>query len=108
IFTPMTDFASFFTQLQKAKGATERVIFTLEQDEEKLYSGKKLGNIRSPLTVEGLTFYYEKGKRVLNIVNFTVNPGEITAIVGPSGGGKTTIFSLLERYYLPCKGIIKI
>ncbi|AWG44820.1 multidrug ABC transporter permease (plasmid) [Priestia filamentosa] len=108
IILPMTQFTTFFTQLQKAKGATERIIKTLEQYEEDHTSGQKLQNIYQPITVERLTFGYENGKPVLMDLNFIAEPGKVTAIVGPSGGGKTTLFSLLERYYSPLEGTIRI
>ncbi|MCY8235268.1 ABC transporter ATP-binding protein [Priestia endophytica] len=108
IIIPTTQFTTFFTQLQKAKGATERIIKTLEQGEEDHTSGRKLQNTYQPIIVERLTFGYESGKNVLMDLNFIAEPGKVTAIVGPSGGGKTTLFSLLERYYCPQEGTIRI
>lgn len=57
---------------------------------------------------ENVSFAYEKGKKVLENVNFCVQHGEIVAIVGLSGAGKSTLVSLLPRFYDPTEGVIKI
>jgi ATP-binding cassette subfamily B protein AbcA/BmrA len=108
IMMPVGQLASFFTQLQKAIGATERIIITLEFEEEDPATGHVLSHANQPITVEQLSFAYENGDNILHGVNFTLQPGKVTAIVGPSGGGKTTLFSLLERFYRPSEGIIRI
>ncbi|MNH98228.1 Multidrug resistance ABC transporter ATP-binding/permease protein BmrA [compost metagenome] len=108
IILPVSQLATFFTQLQKAMGATERIISTLEHQEEDHTSGKPLENAYLPIVVEHLDFTYETGEPILKDLNFEVQPGKVTAIVGPSGGGKTTLFSLLERYYQPSSGTIKL
>src|SRR5699024_8918077 len=89
------------TQLQKAKGATERIIVTLSEEEEDLHVGNELKQPFQDISFQNVSFAYKAGWPVLHGVTFTAPPGEITAIVGPSGGGKTTLFSLLERYYTP-------
>ncbi len=60
------------------------------------------------LTVKGVTFSYEEGEPILKGISLTAHPGEMIAFSGPSGGGKTTLFSLLERYYEPDSGDILI
>ena len=55
--------------------------------------------IRGKVTFEDVTFGYEEGQTVLNHVNFTVNPGESIALVGPTGAGKSTIVNLISRFY---------
>ncbi|MGD8191157.1 ABC transporter ATP-binding protein [Brevibacillus ginsengisoli] len=106
IILPMGQFTHFFTALQKAKGATERIITTLHDEEEDHASGKPLEDANQPIVVEHVSFSYETGEEVLKDIHFTIQPGKITAIVGPSGSGKTTLFSLLERFYLPRSGQI--
>ncbi|MFW5433517.1 ABC transporter ATP-binding protein [Paenibacillus apiarius] len=107
IIMPMTQLTMFFTQLQKAMGATERIITVLDHEEEDLHAGKQLTEVKQPIVLEQVEFAYEDEK-ILSEMNFTVEPGKVTAIVGPSGGGKTTLFSLLERYYTPTSGVIKL
>ncbi len=55
--------------------------------------------IEGAVSFENVTFAYEEGKNVLHNVSFTVNPGESVALVGPTGAGKSTIVSLLSRFY---------
>lgn len=106
IIMPMVQFSTFFTELQKAKGATERIIKTLDHDEEDFTSGVQVPNTDEPIVVERVTFSYEDDQYVLQDLNFTIEAGKVTAIVGPSGSGKTTLFALLERYYEPDRGAI--
>src|SRR5699024_1288772 len=61
-----------------------------------------------PVHVHHVHFYYSKDEPVIKDVSFTANPGEMIAFAGPSGGGKTTMFGLLERFYEPTDGEIQI
>jgi ATP-binding cassette subfamily B protein AbcA/BmrA len=108
IVIPVGQLMQFFTQLQKAMGATERIAATLSHPEEDYASGREVTDIREPITVDHVTFAYPGGEPVLRDVHFTIIPGKVTALVGPSGSGKTTLFALLERYYRPQKGTIRL
>lgn len=108
IIMPVTTFAMFFTELQKAKGATERIIDILDLPLEEGQEGKDMDIAGQALRVSGVTFSYETGEPVLQNVNFVAQPGEMIAFAGPSGGGKTTVFGLLERFYEPQEGEILI
>ncbi|WP_370456188.1 ABC transporter ATP-binding protein [Planomicrobium sp. YIM 101495] len=108
IIMPITTFAMFFTELQKAKGATERIIGILELPLEEVEQGIHVDIAGKALHVDGVTFSYEKGEPVLADVSFTAQPGEMIAFAGPSGGGKTTVFGLIERYYEAQSGRITI
>jgi len=107
IIMPMTQLTMFFTQLQKAMGATERISALLEHEEENIYEGQQLNSIQEPIHVRNVDFAYGE-EPILSNINFTIEPGKVTAIVGPSGGGKTTTFALLERYYQPTNGSITL
>ncbi|WP_088036372.1 ABC transporter ATP-binding protein [Evansella clarkii] len=108
IIFPITTFAMFFTQLQKAKGATERIITILEVDEEAGQQGKDLDISGKMIHVKNVSFSYSEEDTVINNVSFDVSPGTMVAFAGPSGGGKTTLFGLLERFYEPSAGEIFI
>ncbi|CDO03901.1 Multidrug resistance ABC transporter ATP-binding/permease protein BmrA [Oceanobacillus picturae] len=108
IVMPITSFAMFFTQLQKAKGATERIQHILELSEEKGQEGEQTQVANQPLSVENVSFAYNDEEPVLESISFIAQPGEMIAFAGPSGGGKTTLFGLLERFYEPSEGEIKI
>ncbi|WP_127587774.1 ABC transporter ATP-binding protein [Paenibacillus koleovorans] len=115
IMMPVGQITQFFTQLQKAKGATERIVETLQEPEENPSVGRTLDRVEQPIVMDNVTFSYAgdpttttAGEPILDDVQFTVHPGKVTAIVGPSGSGKTTLFSLLERYYEPTRGVIRL
>ncbi|OWR31213.1 multidrug ABC transporter permease [Saccharibacillus sp. O23] len=115
IVVPFTQLATFFTQFQKALGATERIreIMELEPEERELPAAEERAadestppkhSIQLPLTFENVAFRYSEDKPILQGLNFTAEAGQTTAFVGPSGAGKTTIFSLIERFYEPSEG----
>ncbi|OMF69445.1 ABC transporter ATP-binding protein [Paenibacillus glucanolyticus] len=108
IVMPMTQLTTFFTQFQKAKGATERILETLDAEEELISAGAEVVNANQRVSIENLSFGYKPEEPVLRDVSFQMEPGTVTAVVGPSGGGKTTLFSMLERFYLPQKGQIRL
>lgn len=108
IIYPVTSFATFFTQLNKTIGATERIIAILELPDESGQIGLKEDITGETLTVKGVSFSYETNEPILKDISLVAHPGEMIAFSGPSGGGKTTLFSLLERYYEPDAGDIMI
>jgi ABC transporter fused permease/ATP-binding protein len=96
--------AELYTQIQKAIGATERVFELLEETPEKINSVQNKGviqKIKGNVTFKNVAFSYPTRKeiKVLKEVSFTANFGQKIAIVGPSGVGKSTIASLLLRFY---------
>ncbi|MEC1525598.1 ABC transporter ATP-binding protein [Neobacillus niacini] len=108
IIFPITSFAMFFTQLQKAKGATERIIDILQLPLEEGQEGLELDITNKPILVSNVSFAYSDDEPVLEDVSFEAMPGEMIAFAGPSGGGKTTMFGLLERFYEPTSGKIMV
>lgn len=105
---PIAQITGFITQLQKARGATQSIIELLEIPEEKPEEGLPLDSARQPIRFERVNFSYVPGEPVSRDMSFTLEPGSVTAIVGPSGGGKTTLFNLLERFYEPDSGSIRV
>ncbi|MDM5227559.1 ABC transporter ATP-binding protein [Cytobacillus sp. NJ13] len=108
IIMPITSFAMFFTQLQKAKGATERIIEILEEPLEDGQDGIKMDISSKPITIDNVSFSYSTEESVLENISLEAQPGQMIALAGPSGSGKTTLFGLLERFYEPAAGEIKI
>lgn len=108
IIFPITSFAMFFTQLQKAKGATERIINILDLSLEEGQNGIEMDITNEPIHVREVSFSYSEAEPVIQNVSFEAQPGEMIAFAGPSGGGKTTMFGLLERFYEPTTGVIRI
>jgi ATP-binding cassette subfamily B protein AbcA/BmrA len=107
IIMPVTMLTNAVNQLQKARGATQSIIALLRAPEEPR-EGAPLDRAPGAIRFEDVNFSYGRGKRVLRNVSFGLRPGSVTAIVGPSGAGKTTVFSLLERFYRPDSGRILI
>lgn len=119
IVMPFTQMASFFTQFQKALGASQRIIELLdERTEESDEAGARFafkaetasggGRQTAPgkLVFDRVGFGYSSDRPILRDVSFQAVPGGMTAFVGASGAGKTTIFSLVERFYAPTEGTI--
>ncbi len=67
-----------------------------------------IGHLKGEIRFEGVSFGYDKHKKVLDGIDLTIYPGETVAFVGPSGAGKTTICSLVPRFYEPDAGRITI
>ena len=96
--------AELYAQIQKAIGATERVFELLDETPEKINSiqdAVETPKIKGNVTFKNVAFSYHSRKeiKVLKDVSFTANYGQKIAIVGPSGTGKSTIASLLLRFY---------
>ncbi|MER1999671.1 MAG: ABC transporter ATP-binding protein [Lysinibacillus sp.] len=104
IIVPFTQMATFFTALQKALGATERIHAVLLQNTE-TKGGKQVPKTMMPLTFDDVHFKYNE-RPILNGMSFTIAPNKTTAFVSSSGGGKTTMFSLIERFYDVARGSI--
>ncbi|MCC5889715.1 MAG: ABC transporter ATP-binding protein [Alkalibacterium sp.] len=106
IIFPVVTFMNFFMQMQKAAGATERISSILEEEEESTL-GEKIDLSDLPIVFDNVSFSYEEEKEVIHSISFTAEPGQKIAFAGPSGGGKSTVFALLERFYTPENGDIR-
>ncbi len=102
-----------YTDLQRAAGATERLVELLDApeglpDPPRPRTLPKAGGLT--LSAHGLCFAYPSRPQapVLEQVSFTVRPGELVALVGPSGAGKSTLFDLIQRFYDPTGGEIRL
>lgn len=97
------------SQLQITSGATERIRDLIDEELEANYKSQSDSALVGSISAENLSFAYPSRPegQVLNGVNFDVKTGERVAIVGPSGGGKSTIFSLLLGFYQEHTGELK-
>ncbi len=98
----------FSQNLSKAKGATERIIDILNVPLENGQNGIELEITNESIVFDDVSFSYDKDHPVIQNVSFEAHSGEMVAFAGPSGGGKSTIFALIERYYEPSEGKIRI
>ena len=100
--------ATLFTEMAKASGSTKRVQELLDEEVEDFNTGIDLDLSNKTLKVENVSFAYDDSKDILKDISFEAKPNTIVAFAGPSGGGKSTIFSLIERFYQPTSGDIKM
>ena len=109
-FRPIQLASQVYTQAQAAVAGAERIYNILDEEPEPADPAEapKLGAARGRITFERVTFEYDPGRPVLHDVDFEVEPGQTVALVGPTGAGKTTIASLIPRFYDATEGTVKI
>ncbi|MDR1468021.1 MAG: ABC transporter ATP-binding protein/permease [Spirochaetaceae bacterium] len=100
-FNPLMDIAEKYTLLQSAMAGGERVFTLLDTNEHIGNEGRHSieGMVRGHIAFDNVRFSYKQGEAVLKGLSFTVNPGEMAAIVGYTGAGKTTITNVLARLW---------
>jgi ABC-type multidrug transport system fused ATPase/permease subunit len=98
------------TQLTEAVAGLERTREVLKERPEHEDANRTvvLGPIRGEVTFENVTFAYEPGKPVLREISFAAKPGTVTALVGSSGSGKSTIIGLIAAFYTPGGGVVRV
>lgn len=106
ISSPVSSIASFYAAYNKFSGSLKRLHEIDELEAEGNNISLVSGNGSKDLRLENVCFEYNPSKQVLKNISFQIEHGEKIAIIGKSGVGKTTIFSLLERYYVPTSGRI--
>ncbi|CAN5603283.1 ABC transporter ATP-binding protein [soil metagenome] len=109
-FRPIQLISQLYTQLQSALAGAERIYNILDEEPEPPDppDAAELGETRGRISFEDVTFAYDPGRPVLRDVNFEIEPGQTVALVGPTGAGKTTIASLIPRFYDATEGTVKI
>lgn len=107
---PFSSAARVFTQIKEAQGATQRVFEILDtpSDVSDAPTATALPAVSGHIKAEHVGFAYDPRQPVLTDVSFEAKPGELVAIVGPTGAGKTTMMNLLHRFYDPTEGRITI
>jgi ATP-binding cassette, subfamily B, bacterial MsbA len=107
---PFSSGARIFTQLKEAQGAMQRVFEILDARPEiaDRPEAQNLSTVEGHIRVERISFGYDPQHPVLSDLSFEAKPGELIALVGPTGAGKTTVINLLHRFYDPTDGRITI
>ena len=98
---PINEVANIIAELQSAFAAAERVFFLIDAkpEAEDAPDAVELENVVGDVRLEHVDFAYEPGKPIIKDLSLHAKPGSMTAIVGPTGAGKTTIINLLMRFY---------
>ncbi|WP_242517808.1 ABC transporter ATP-binding protein [Halobacillus sp. GSS1] len=105
---PLNDLANQFNMILSAVAGADRVFQVLDEKEERLDEDKAqdVSEIRGNIRFEHVDFSYEGDQQTLSDITFEARAGQTVALVGPTGAGKTTIISLLSRFYDPDSGKI--
>ncbi|MDD6263286.1 MAG: ABC transporter ATP-binding protein [Clostridiales bacterium] len=107
--SPVNTLISFVEQYQNGVTGFRRFIEIMDEaPEEDAPDAEPLNNVRGDIELSHVTFSYGDGREVLDDVSLKVNRGEIVALVGPSGGGKTTICHLIPAFYKLGEGKILV
>ncbi len=105
---PVRQLSNLYNTLQAALAGAERVFEVLDTAPEVDDASRSLGEVRGEVVFEHVTFGYRPDATVLEDVSLVARPGELVALVGPTGAGKTTIINLLTRFYEIDRGAIRI
>ncbi|MCI0433661.1 MAG: ABC transporter ATP-binding protein/permease [Gemmatimonadetes bacterium] len=110
LYSPAKWLSKLPSTVQPGLVAAERVFEFLDTPVEMADppDARPFTGVRAAIAFEDVTFEYEPGKPVLDGISFEVRPGEVVALVGPSGAGKTTLVDLLARFHDPTRGRITI
>ncbi|OGN98562.1 MAG: hypothetical protein A2Y58_00970 [Chloroflexi bacterium RBG_13_51_52] len=109
-FDPIRTLTMEYTQLQRAMASAARIFELADVKQEVMDNTHaiKPSRLDGKISFENVSFHYETGPEVLHDINFNVYPGETAALVGPTGAGKSTMVSLLARFYDVTSGRILV
>ncbi|HEY8715849.1 MAG TPA: ABC transporter ATP-binding protein [Candidatus Acidoferrum sp.] len=110
MYKPMRDLSKQTDTVSKATVGYERIqeVLDIESKVRDLPKAKKAPKFKGEIEFDHVSFSYEAGKDVLKDISLVIKPGQIAALVGPSGTGKSTVISLIPRFYDPTSGKVKI
>jgi subfamily B ATP-binding cassette protein MsbA len=110
MYKPMQDLSKMTDAYSKASIGFERIKEVLDTDREvsDLPSARPLTGLKGLVEFEHVSFDYEVGTSVLQDITLRIEPGQTAALVGPTGAGKTSIVSMIPRFYDPISGVVKI
>ena len=110
MYKPMQELSKMTDTYSKAAVGYERIQEILQTDNEvrDLRGARPVKKLSGKIEFEHVSFSYSPDQPVIKDMSFRIDPGQVAALVGPTGVGKTTIVSLVPRFYDPSKGVVKI
>ncbi len=110
MYKPMQDLSKMTDAYSKAAVGYERIREILDMDGEvkDMPGARRVARLRGDVDFDHVSFSYDPGNPILEDVSFQIRAGQVAAFVGPTGAGKTTIISLISRFYDPASGSVKI
>jgi len=110
IYEPILDISKYYSQAQSSVAAGERIFSLLDTKPmiKNRENADEFNEIIGDIEFENVSFHYEKGKPVIDKLNLKIEAGQSVALVGETGGGKSTIINLICRFYEPTEGVIRI
>lgn len=109
-YAPITGLARILEDIQQAYAGAERVMMVLDtpNDITEAENAVELNNVNGSINFENVSFQYEENVPILKDISFSCKPGQMLALVGPTGVGKTTLTQLISRFYDPDSGRVLI
>ena len=109
LIDPISHISTNFNDYKQAEASLKRLkLLNAEPVEDEIRSLKKIKNIEGNIEFKKVNFGYKKGERVLKNINLNISKGEVTAFVGSSGAGKSTMMALILKFITPDNGEIFI
>jgi ATP-binding cassette subfamily B protein len=110
MYKPMQQLSKMTDAYSKAVVGYERIreIFDTDNEVKDLPGARRAPQFRGEIEFDGVSFGYEPSTPILKDVSFHIEPGQVAAVVGPTGAGKSTIISLIPRFYDPTSGVVKV
>ncbi|HLY17652.1 MAG TPA: ABC transporter ATP-binding protein [Bryobacteraceae bacterium] len=110
MYKPMQELSKMTDAWSKAEVGYERIREVLDTDGEvrDLPGARDAPRLRGRIEFERVSFGYQRDSPVLREVSLRIEPGQVAALVGPTGAGKTTIISLIPRFYDPTSGVVRV
>ena len=110
MYKPMQDLSKVPDAYSKASVGYERIqeVLQAHRDVQDMPKARSAPKLKGRIEFENVTFSYNDQEHTLSNVSLTIAPGQLAALVGPTGAGKSTVINLIPRFYDPNEGVVKI
>ena len=109
-YGPVSGLAQLLENLQQAMAGAERTLTIIDTESkiQEASDAKDITDVKGAISFENVSFEYIEGEPVLKDISWSCKPGQMVALVGPTGIGKTTMTQLISRFYDPDSGVVRI